>query len=234
MIRSRQAMCPECNVGFYLLVEWHTFMYQKVTKTDENVLTSMICQNLSHTYDLQCQPVYNSLLCLIIYRVRDSIRNLGANIVTMNVSVFIRPNFAIEVEEIGDNFDGGEFVVALDGNGRLGEDSLNSGSDGPTSSIDLPPTLLEGISTSDDTRLVFGTYVDDSFYVQKVDNKMTVKGIIISADVYNDLGSVAVEGLAVPIRLNFVPSDMQSPSRCVFYNEEDSCKCIFWHTLTLK
>ena len=163
------------------------------------------------------------------HSVLDSIQNFGANVaMTTNVSTYIRPNFAIEVEDFGDNFVGVAFVVALDESGRLGEDSLESDSSSssrPTSSIDLPPTLLAGQNTTTDTRVVFGTYVDDTFFVQREEvDRLVVTSIIISADVYNALGSVRVQGLSNPVRLVFVPSDSARPSRCVFYNTEQSCK----------
>ena len=159
----------------------------------------------------------------------ESIQSFGSNVaMSTNVSTFIRPNFAIEVEDVDDNFVGVAFVVALDEDGKLGEDSLESGSSSnrPTSSIDLPPTLLDGQNTtSNDMRVVFGTYVDDTFFVQREEDRVIVTSIIISADVYDDLGSVRVEGLSSPVRLSFVPSIRARPSRCVFYNTEQSCKC---------
>ena len=164
----------------------------------------------------------------------DSIQSFGANVdMATNVSTFIRPNFALEVEVVGDNFVGVAFVVALDESGRIGEDSLESGSNRPTSSIDLPPTLLAGQNMTNNTRVVFGTYVDDTFFIQKEEDRVVVTSIIISADIYNALGSVRVQGLSAPVRLSFVPSNIARPSRCVFYNTEQSCKhfsFIFWYT----
>ena len=162
------------------------------------------------------------------HSVLDSIQNFGANVATTTtVSTFIRPNFAIEVEDVGDNFVGVAFVVALDESGRLGEDSLDSDSSSssrPTSSIDLPPTLLDGQIMTTDTRVVFGTYVDDTFFVQRQEDRVVVTSIIVSADVYNALGSVRVQGLSNPVRLSFIPSNSAEASRCVFYNEELLCK----------
>ena len=117
----------------------------------------------------------------------------------------IRPRIAILAQEITtENFTGLSFGVALNSNGNLDDDSLSGGGE-LTGSIEVPEDLLDGVEIIGNARVAFGTYTDDTLFVQATVRREPAT-IIMALDVFSEKGKVDVDSLENPVTLSFVLS----------------------------
>ena len=118
-----------------------------------------------------------------------------------------RQSFAMKVvDTMAKEFIGLALSVAVSDGSSLTIDSFSSESTNPTASITLPPEVVIGV-TSDNARIVFQTFLQDSFY-QSLDSvsyaESEVNSIILGAGVFSNGDAVDVRRLSDPVKLQFI------------------------------
>ena len=163
-----------------------------------------------------------------IFRIIESVGSIAQNIpLTGGEASIIRTKIAIMAQEISaENFTGLSFGVALNSNGNLDGDSL-TGDGERTGSINVPEDLLDGVEIIGNARVAFGTYTDDTLFVQATVRREPAT-IIMTLDVFSEEGKVEVDNLENPVILTYiVPGSIQISSLvCAFWNSSEFSHCI--------
>ena len=146
---------------------------------------------------------------MLFFRLRESLESLGSHLVIPDGQdniLLTRPTFALKaVDAMAADFTGAVLSVTVSRDSSLTSDSFSSGSTNPTASISLPSEVTDGV-TSGTARILFQTFLEDSFYQSlnsKSDAESDVNSIILVADVFSDGSPVDVRGLSDPVQLQF-------------------------------
>ena len=120
--------------------------------------------------------------------------------------LLIRPTFALKVVDVvAADFTRMSFSVKVSNGSYLTSDSFSSDSTNPTASITFPSEVIFSVG-SDTFRIVFQTFLQDSFY-QSLDSEFykesEVNSIILVADLISEGSVVDVHGLSNPVKLQF-------------------------------
>ena len=120
--------------------------------------------------------------------------------------LLLRQIFALKVvDAMAADFTGMALSVTVSDSRSLTSDSFSSDSTNPTASITLPSEVADNVP-SETARIVFQTFLQDSFYQSASSEPYTeseVYSIILAADVFSEGSAVDVRGLSNPVKLQF-------------------------------